>query len=449
MTGTVATPFSAAFSPSPPRGMMRSTTPSWVASSASSSRPPPATSTIAPAGTPASAAASRGDRGQHRVGVRRRRRAAQHDRVARLQAQRGGVDRDVRPRLVDDGDDAERHAHLAHVEAVGQPLAVDDLADRVGQRGDVAHAVGDRRDAPRVERAAGRAARRRARSRGRPPCRARWPRGSPACAPRARRRSRAAPRPWSPRRQRGERRATRRGRRGRARRPSARRRWRARPVRGGGGHRPITPGRSSRGARPRPSPAAAPRAPGALFMPMTWRSSVGRVVGDALADDRRALGHVDRVAGVEAAADVDDPDRQQRRAALAQRAGGAGVDDDRAVRGLGVAQPELERRVARLLGREARARRPRRPAPCPARRRRRPLQIDGRDARPRSPSRPRRPSSACRPSPAATSRGRSRGAPSASKSSTSPTSSRRRVGARIGGVEARRCRSAGRAGRRR
>ena len=154
MTGTVATPFSAAFSPSPPRGMMRSTTPSWVASSASSSRPPPATSTIAPAGTPALGRGPRGDRGQHGVGVRRRRRAAQHDRVARLQAQRGRVDRDVRPRLVDDGDDAERHAHLAHVEAVGQPLAVDDLADRVGQRRDRAHAVGHRAHARLVERQA-------------------------------------------------------------------------------------------------------------------------------------------------------------------------------------------------------------------------------------------------------------------------------------------------------
>src|SRR3954451_242338 len=58
MTGTVATPFSAFFSPSPPRGMMRSTTPVWVASSASSSRPPPATRTIAPSGTPADSAAS-------------------------------------------------------------------------------------------------------------------------------------------------------------------------------------------------------------------------------------------------------------------------------------------------------------------------------------------------------------------------------------------------------
>ena len=58
MTGTVATPLSAAFRPSPPRGMIRSTTPLWVASSASSSRPPPATRASAPAGSPAASAAS-------------------------------------------------------------------------------------------------------------------------------------------------------------------------------------------------------------------------------------------------------------------------------------------------------------------------------------------------------------------------------------------------------
>ena len=38
--------------------MIRSTTPSWVASSRSSSRSPPATIEIAPSGTPAPAAAS-------------------------------------------------------------------------------------------------------------------------------------------------------------------------------------------------------------------------------------------------------------------------------------------------------------------------------------------------------------------------------------------------------
>ena len=135
---------------------------------------------------------------EHRVGVRRRRGAAQHHRVAGLQRQRRGVDRHVRPRLVDDGDDAERDAHLAHVEPVRQPEAVDHLADRVGQRGDLAHAGGHRGDAALVERQPVHQRARRARTRGRPRGRARWPRGSPACAPPARRRSRAAPRPWSP-----------------------------------------------------------------------------------------------------------------------------------------------------------------------------------------------------------------------------------------------------------
>ena len=87
-----------------------------------------------------------GDRGEDRVGVRGARRAPQHDRVARLQAQRGGVDRDVRPRLVDHRDDAERRPRLGDVQAVGQPEPVDDLADRIRQRGDVAHLRGDRGD---------------------------------------------------------------------------------------------------------------------------------------------------------------------------------------------------------------------------------------------------------------------------------------------------------------
>ena len=57
ITGTVACSLSAAFSPSPPRGMIRSTTPSWVAIWRSSSRSPPETIEIAPSGTPASATA--------------------------------------------------------------------------------------------------------------------------------------------------------------------------------------------------------------------------------------------------------------------------------------------------------------------------------------------------------------------------------------------------------
>ncbi len=92
-----------------------------------------------------------GDLRERGVGVGRRGGAAQDDRVARLQAQRGGVDGDVGARLVDDGDDAERHAHLAHVEAVGQAVAVDHLADGVGERGDLAHRARDRADARLVQ----------------------------------------------------------------------------------------------------------------------------------------------------------------------------------------------------------------------------------------------------------------------------------------------------------
>ena len=62
--------------------------------------------------------------------------AAQDDRVAALQRQRGAVDGHVRPRLVDDRDHAERHPHLAQVEAARERLALELLADRVGERGD-------------------------------------------------------------------------------------------------------------------------------------------------------------------------------------------------------------------------------------------------------------------------------------------------------------------------
>ncbi len=83
--------------------------------------------------------------------MRRRGGAAQDDRVARLQAQRGRVDRDVGACLVDDRDHAERHAYLAHVEPVRQAPAVDHLADGVGQRRDLAHRARDRTDTRRVE----------------------------------------------------------------------------------------------------------------------------------------------------------------------------------------------------------------------------------------------------------------------------------------------------------
>jgi hypothetical protein len=85
-----------------------------------------------------------GDEGEHRVGVGRRGGAAQDDRVARLQAQGGGVDGDVGTRLVHHRDHPEGDADLAYVQAVGQAVAVDDLADGIGEGGDLAHCARDR-----------------------------------------------------------------------------------------------------------------------------------------------------------------------------------------------------------------------------------------------------------------------------------------------------------------
>ena len=426
--------------------MIRSTTPSCVASSASSSRPPPATSEIAPSG---SAGRRRRPRRRSRASTAFEcaavRRAAQHDRVAGLQAQRGGVDRDVRPRLVDDRDDAERHAHLAHVEPVGQPVAVDHLADRVGQRRDRARAVGDRRDprrassasrsssaSPMLVRAAGlQVARvgledlRRARAS-------------------ARRRSRRSARVLDARVERGE----------RARRPRfaaaqvSATEWSRRRSASGGAvsgtaagdhvvasgplrqHEVVAVDASSvaRGSSSRTS---------ADFMPLHAPQLRRGVVADALAD-RRAPSCTTSTASPASKPplDLDDADRQQARAALAQRARGAGVDDDRAARGLGVLQPQLEARVARLAAAAKRvpdaARRRRAAASAPgvrARCRSRP------GCRPRSPSRRRRPSSACRRSRAATSSWPMSSASSAAKSVDLGDERRRRVDARVGRVE--------------
>ena len=136
-----------------------------------------------------------GDGGEHRVGVRGRARAAQHDRVAGLQAQRGGVDGHVRAGLVDDRDHPERDAHAPQLQAVGQRRAVDDLAHGIGERGDLAHARRHPGDARLGSARAGPAARRTGRSPRRPPGRGRWPRGSARWLRAARRRSPPAPRP--------------------------------------------------------------------------------------------------------------------------------------------------------------------------------------------------------------------------------------------------------------
>ncbi|MNF96572.1 hypothetical protein D3C84_793660 [compost metagenome] len=55
-------------------------------------------------------------RGDGTIGVNRLGTAAQDGRIAGLQAQAGGIDGHVRPRLVDDPDHAQRHAHLADLD---------------------------------------------------------------------------------------------------------------------------------------------------------------------------------------------------------------------------------------------------------------------------------------------------------------------------------------------
>ena len=82
------------------------------------------------------------DRGERRVGALGVARAAQDDRVAALDRQRGAVDGHVRARLVDHADDAERHADLPQVDAALQRAVVELLADRVLQRDHGAHARG-------------------------------------------------------------------------------------------------------------------------------------------------------------------------------------------------------------------------------------------------------------------------------------------------------------------
>ena len=72
-------------------------------------------------------------RGDRLIGMDRLRAAAQDRGVAGLQTQPRGIGRDVRPRFVNDADDAERHAHLADLYARRPVAQVGDLADRIGQ----------------------------------------------------------------------------------------------------------------------------------------------------------------------------------------------------------------------------------------------------------------------------------------------------------------------------
>ena len=68
--------------------------------------------------------------------------AAQDAYVAALQAERGGVRRHIGAALVDNGNHAHGHANLADDEPVGPGCLAEELAHRVRQCGDGAHALG-------------------------------------------------------------------------------------------------------------------------------------------------------------------------------------------------------------------------------------------------------------------------------------------------------------------
>ena len=86
------------------------------------------------------------------VGVDRFGTTAQDHTIAGLQAQRGRFGGHVRARLVDHRDHAQRHAHLLHADTVWTHIVAGDLADGIGQRGDLSHGFGHREQACRVQR---------------------------------------------------------------------------------------------------------------------------------------------------------------------------------------------------------------------------------------------------------------------------------------------------------
>ena len=90
--------------------------------------------------------------GDGAIGLQRLRAAAQDAGVARLDAERRSVCRDVRPRLVNDADHAERHAHARDLDAARLLAPVGDGADRVGQGGDFFDATRHLLDERRRER---------------------------------------------------------------------------------------------------------------------------------------------------------------------------------------------------------------------------------------------------------------------------------------------------------
>ncbi len=88
------------------------------------------------------------------VGMDRFGATAQDHAIAGLQAQRSRFGGHVRARLIDHCDHTQRHAYLLHADAVWTHIVAGDLADGIGQRGDLTHGFGHREQACRVQRQA-------------------------------------------------------------------------------------------------------------------------------------------------------------------------------------------------------------------------------------------------------------------------------------------------------
>ena len=150
ITGTFASLTTRWISDAPPRGMTTSTKPRAPSSSPTDARSAGSSSTE-PAGSPAFSAAS--VRTATRAVLVRKADAEPRSSAALPLLRHSPAASTVTfgPGLVDDPDDPEGHPDLAQLQAVGQPRPADDVADRVGQRHQLAQRGGHAGDAAGVE----------------------------------------------------------------------------------------------------------------------------------------------------------------------------------------------------------------------------------------------------------------------------------------------------------
>ena len=119
ITGIVEFSDTMRISPSPPRGMMRSTNPFSLSISMTQARSGFSMNDTAPSGMPASAPASRQDVRDRSIGMHGFGAAPEQHAVAGFEAECSGISGHVRPRFVDDPDEPDGHAHLADLHAIG------------------------------------------------------------------------------------------------------------------------------------------------------------------------------------------------------------------------------------------------------------------------------------------------------------------------------------------